>query len=375
MTEIGIGADINPGARFSPGEQLRTRPEWHRDARPVHRGARVTTPGRLHFQVFDFNRMRPVTPGAGGIGTSTTTAGSEIEITVTDDGGITAPVPTAEHFARLFAHLVGYRGGLRIEVPQRVPYVHSGFGSNVTFNTGMLAGLNAVFGTPFSIPEMWDIITQNFVENSDDEAGKLFWGVDTGVGEACVLYGGFVWVDQYARYIGSADADGLWLMTAKGDTRTLGDEKLREFGISIDRGVGDLDEFDLTQGVTYAYQDEYGAQVLDFLERRMKPHLLRNDARGMLEHGWELNEVGSVRVLRRYWKGDVLDDILRTVREAGGIYSTMSSSGPSIFAVCDSEAAAHRVREALEPRFGEYLSNYAVGRAGTRLKVFLDPEG
>jgi predicted sugar kinase len=375
MTEIGIGADINPAARFRPGEQLRTRPEWHREARPVHRRARVSTPGRLHFQVFDFNRMRPVTPGAGGIGTSTTTAGSEIEITVTEDGGITAPVPTAEHFARLFAHLVGYRGGLRIDVPRRVPYVHSGYGSNVTFNTAMLAGLNAVFGTPFSIPELWDILTQNFVENSDDEEGLLFWGVDTGVGEAAVLYGGFVWVDQYARYIGSADADGLWLLTAKGDTRTLAADKLREFGNSAERGIGDLDEFDVTQGVTFDYQDEYGERLLDFLERRMKPYLLRNDARGMLEQGWELNEVGSVVVLGRIWRADVLDAILRTVREAGGIYSTMSSSGPSIFAICDSEAAAHRVREALEPKFGEYLSNYAVGRAGTRLKVFLGEEG
>lgn len=374
MTEIAIAADIDPGARFDPGQHLRVRREWRREARPVHRRVRVSTPGRLHFQVFDFHYMRPVTPGAGGIGTSTTTAGSEVEITVTDEGGITAPVPTAEHFARLFAHLVGYQGGLRIEVPRRVSYVHSGYGSNVTFNTGMLAGLNAAFGTPFSTPELWDILTQNFVENSDDEAGKLFWGVDTGVGEAAVLYGGFVWVDQYARYIGSADAEGLWLLTARGDTRAWGNEKLKEFGNSVERGIGDLDEFDVTQGVAYGYQDVYGDRLLHFLEHRMKPYLLRNDARGMLEQGWELNKVGSVRVLETIWKGDVLEAVLRTVREAGGIYSTMSSSGPSIFAVCDSEAAAHRVREALEPKFGEYLSDYAVGRAGTRLKVFVEPE-
>jgi hypothetical protein len=239
----------------------------------------------------------------------------------------------------------------------------------------MLAGLNALFGTPFSVHELWDILTQNFVENSDDEEGLLFWGVDTGVGEACVLYGGFVWVDQYGRYIGSADADGLWLMTARGDTRTLAAEKLREFGNSVERGIGDLDEFDVTQGITFAYQDEYGERLLEFLERRMKPHLLRNDIRGMLAHGWEMNDIGSVQVLRRIWKGDVLDEILRTVREAGGLYASMSSSGPSVFAICESEAAAHRVREALEPRFGEYLSSYAVGRAGTRLKVFLEPEG
>jgi adenylate cyclase class IV len=374
MSEIDIGPDIDPGARFDPGQQLRIRPEWYRRARPVHRRARVVTPGRLHFQVIDFNKMRPVTPGAGGIGTSTTTACSEVEITVGEGGGGPASVPTAEHLIRLFTRLVGYEGGdLHVSVPARIEHVHSGYGSNVTFNTGVLAGLNAVFGTPFSVPEMWDILTQNFVENSDDEAGKLFWGVDTGVGEAAVLYGGIVWVDEHARYIGSADADGLWLLTAKGDTRTFGNEKLREFGKSIERGVGDLDEFDVTQGVTFDYQAEYGERLLDFLERRMKPYLLRNDARGMLEQGWELNEVGSVVVLGTIWKADVLDAILRTVREAGGIYSTMSSSGPSVFAVCDSEAAAHRVREALEPRFPEYLSNYAVGRAGTRLRVEIDP--
>src|SRR5687768_9822500 len=92
---------------FLPGEQLVIREGWRRDARPVHRAARVWAPARLHFNVIDFFRMRPMVPGGGGFGFSTTGAVGEVEVRL---GGGPATVPTARHLARLFGEMVGYDG-------------------------------------------------------------------------------------------------------------------------------------------------------------------------------------------------------------------------------------------------------------------------
>ena len=362
-------ADGPPDIHFEPGTSFHVRDEWRRPARPVHRRARVRSPGRLHFQVIDFTKMQPMTPGGGGLGISTTTGTSEVEITVGAEGG--APFPTAKHLLALFKHMVGYEGDdIRVEVPSRIRQVHSGYGSNVTFNTALVAGLNALFGSPFSVPEMWEILTQNFVENAPDER-RVYWGLDTGVGEAAVLYGGLVWVDEHARYVGSATAR-LWVATATGDPKQLAHDRLREVGRVAEIGVGDVEEHDVLYNECLRYQREWGDRLLHFLEHRLKPHLLRDDALGLLSLGWEMNAVGNHRVQELIWRPDVLRDTAETVREAGGLYCTMSSAGPSIFGLAETEETAHRVREALEARFGDLFSNFQVGRAGEKLRIEIE---
>lgn len=358
-----------PDIHFAPGENFRVRDEWRRPARPVHRAAHVVSPGRLHFQVIDFTRMQPVVPGGGGLGISTSTGRQEVRVTVGEGGG--APFPTARHLLALFKHLVGHEADdIRVEVPQRIQQVHSGYGSNVTFNTALLAGLNALFGSPFSIPEMWDILTQNFVENDPAEE-RVYWGLDTGVGEACVLYGGLVWVDEHARYIGSASAR-LWVVTATGDARKLAYDRLSTLGRATEIGVGDVEEHEVLYNECLRYQREWGDRLLHFLEHRLKPHLLRDDALGLLSLGWEMNAVGNHRVQELIWRPEAVKGTADTVREAGGLYCTFSSAGPSIFGLAETEEAAHRVREALQAKWGEYFSNFQVGRAGEKLRVEIE---
>ncbi|HEX2202102.1 MAG TPA: hypothetical protein VHG91_02335 [Longimicrobium sp.] len=351
---------------FLPGTDFRIRPEWRRPARPVFARARALAPGRLHFNVWDFSKMAPVVPGGGGLGCSTSAALSEIEVTAEGDG-VEAPVPTAAHLARLMAEMVGYEGGLRISVPDRIAHVHSGYGSNVTFNTGVVAAVNALFGTPFSLAEMWDILTQNFVENADER--HVYWGLDTGVGESCLLYGGLVWVDEHARHVGHADLDGIWVVTAAGDKAALANARLRALGQTTSRGVGDEEEKELLAIECQKYQAEFGERHTAFVERRLKPFLLRNDARGLLRLGWELNEIGTYQVLLAYWEPEILEASVRAAREAGSLYAMMSSAGPSLFALAEGRAAAERVRDALEGRFSGYFSSFAVGKAGVRLTV------
>ncbi|HEU4560412.1 MAG TPA: hypothetical protein VFS20_21355, partial [Longimicrobium sp.] len=351
-------ADAQPDY-FLPGEQLVIRDRWRRPAAPVHQAARVWAPARLHFNVIDFFQMRPMVPGGGGFGFSTGAVAGEVEVRLGGDGGAEM-VPTARHLARLFGELVGYDGEVTVEA-QRIGHVHGGFGSNVTFNTAVLSALNALFGTPFSVPEIWDILTTNFVENADASPGHILWGMDTGVGEACLQYGGLVWVDQFARYIGSADTAGLFVVTAGGDTEALKSDRVRAFGQSGAHGIGDLDERESLVTICFDYQRAYHERVLEHLERRMKPALLRNDARSFLSHGWELNEVGTYRVMEELWRPDVVRGVMQVAREEGALYAMMSSAGPSIFAIADGRAATERVARALEQRFGEFFSGFAVG--------------
>ena len=72
------------------------------------------------------------------------------------------------------------------------------------------------------------------------------------------------------------------------------------------------------------------------------------------------------------WRKDVLEGMLRVARENGALYSMMSSAGPSVFAVAEGQPAAERIRAALESRFSDLYTGFAVGEAGVRMKITLD---
>lgn len=360
---------------FSPGQRLFARPEWRRAASPRFTSARVAAPGRLHFTVFDFSKMAPGL-GGGGLGISTATATNEVVVSIGGhEGGRQAPA-TVRHLQRLFQELVGYeRDDISITVPARIEHSHGGFGSNVTLNTAAVAGLNAVFGCPFSVHEMWDMITQNFVENAEGDA-KVYRGLDTGVGEACMLYGGLVWIDAGrgfgdGRYLGNAPAEGLWVVTAVGVVQKLLGEVLLALGREGAKGMGDKTEADVVAGICQEYFREFGPALTALLEDQLRPALLRNDVRGILKLGWELNKVGNIKVLEGIYRPDVLRDVTDAMRHAGALYAGVSSAGPGFFAFADSEADAQRLRSILEEKFGEYFHGFAVGRAGSKLSVDL----
>jgi predicted sugar kinase len=356
---------------FLPGEQFRVRAEWRRAAAPVHARARVWAPARLHFNVIDFFQMRPMIPGGGGFGFSTSGVWQEVEVAA-GDGAAGPMIPTAAHLVRLFCDLVGFDAScVSVSSPRGSGKAHGGFGSNVTFNTAVLSGLNALFGTPFSVPEIWDLLTQNFVENADTDDVHIYWGMDTGVGEACLQYGGLVWVDQYARYVGSADTAGLYVVTARGDTQKMAAERVKNFGQGGQHGIGDADELESLQ-FCLDYQREYHDRVLAVLEKRMKPALLRNDARAFLSHGWALNEVGTYVIMEGLWRVDVLRGIMRVAREKGALYAMMSSAGPSFFAIAEGRDTAEKIAAALESEFGEFYHDFAVGEAGVKMRIDLD---
>lgn len=360
---------------FLPGQNLTIRPEWRRPAFRRYGRTRVNAPGRVHLTVFNFLKMAPGL-GGGGLGISVDTAHSELVISV-GERQVSNLSPTGRHLLTLFQQCIGYeRDDVRIAVPHQIQYLHAGFGSNVTFNTALLAGLNAMFGSPFSVSELWDMLTHNYVENATD-GEHIYFGLDTGVGEACVLYGGLVWVDEGAgagdgRCLGSLPAEHLWVVTCVGKLEQLAGDAMRAFGKAAAEGLGDQREADIVAGLCQDYQRHYGPALHGLLDSQLRPAFLRGDLKGLLACGWAMNEIGNMKVLEGIYQPGVLRELTATMREAGSLYAGMSSAGPGFFAFADSEGQACELRNVIERRFSGYFGDFAVARAGTKLSIELE---
>lgn len=355
---------------FYPGQQLQIRPDWLRPATPVYTQATVTVPGRLHFGVLDFSRMSPGL-GGGGLGVSTDTVSHTISISRTQEK-FHCDIGSATHLLKLFSNCVGYDGSdICIRRHHSIHHTHSGFGSNVSFNTAVIAGLNALFGFPFSPHEIWDIITQNYVENAD-VPGKLYFGLDTGVGEACFLYGGLVWVDGsqgQGRYIGNVSTPDLWVVTCVGDRQKLCGDVLRVYG---EGAVLSQDtETELVASHFMACEQQFGEAFRSFIRRSMCPALQRNDIRQVLAAGWEMNQLSNLKVLEGIYRTDVLQALNTDMQQQGAWYAGMSSAGPGYFAFAGSEDHAHELARYLGAHFGEYFTDFRVGRAGSKMTIDL----
>ena len=195
---------------------LTLRSSWLRSASPTMPGIRIRTPGRLHFAVWS-NKKTRYGAGGGGLGISASCVETEIEIAA-ESRGQTEHMPAANHFLALFSSLVGYDpNGLQLRTIASHPFVHSGFGSNICFNVAVMWGLNAMFGMPFTVDEIAEIVAVNYVENGRN--GRVRSGHDTGVGAACLFHGGFVWLDESGQYMGNLDSGELHAVTAIGPGR------------------------------------------------------------------------------------------------------------------------------------------------------------
>lgn len=357
---------------FQPGENFTLHQQWQREAKPQYQKAVVNVPGRLHFGVLDFSKMAPGL-GGGGLGISTNTVGHKIAIKI-DKTQPGCKRPTGQHLLQLFKQAMNYQGDdIAIELEDSIQHTHSGFGSNVSFNTAVIAGLNALFGSPLSAQEIWDMVTLNYVENTQDSE-TIYFGLDTGVGEACLLYGGLVWVDAtygQGRYIGNVSSDNLWVLTAVGDRTKLTGEVLREYGEG--QALSEDTETALVASHFMRCEQQYGQDFRRFIKNEMSPALYSNDISKVLKLGWDMNNMSNMKVLEGIYKTDILQNLNNTMKQHGALYAGMSSAGPGFFAFANSEAQARELGNVLEAEFGEYFYNQAVGRAGDKLTVDLLP--
>jgi hypothetical protein len=353
---------------FMPGRNLVIRKEWRRTAAVVSPAVTVTAPGRLHFSIFDYLQMRPPLPGGGGIGISTGIFENIIALSVGFPGAERQHIPpSARHIFLLFRALLGNDlDDIAIEVRTHIPHTHCGFGSNVTLNTGIFWGLNAIFGYPFTREEAFTILTHNYVESTDEHHVHL--GFETGVGEAALLFGHVVLVDEICRFVDAIPAPELFSVVAKGRMSTLAYDDYIQRGLVAAGETGAV-EARINEEVGMVHQREFGPALNQYLFEELVPVFRAGDYPGLCARINRLNDLGTFKRMQHSYRKDVMLAFERTGRELGALYCGISSAGPALFGLMPDRARAEQFRKVIERDFAEHVERVLIGPAGRPLEV------
>ncbi len=354
---------------FLPGNNFCLRNEWRRERIVSSQRVNVVSPGRLHFSIFDYNYMRPPLPGGGGIGISTGVFSNNVVLQAGVMGSeIDHLPPAAQHIFKLFKALLGYqKSDISIEVDNTIPYSHSGYGSNVTLNTSIFWGLNAMFGYPFTRKEAFTILTHNYIESTDDH--KVHWGFDTGIGEAALLYGGFVLINEPCESIKSITVPNLYTVVAKGNMATLACDDYIKRGL-LNKGETGAVEAQINEEVGMVHQRKYGQELKRFLHDKLLPVFNDDDYEGMCRLIWTLNDIGTFKRMQLSYKKEAMLAFEAAAKSKGAIYCGISSAGPSMFGILSDKEKAEEFKTEIEKNLNEYFEVATVGTAGKSLSIF-----
>lgn len=353
---------------FMPGLNFCIRKEWPRKSKITNPRVNVASPGRIHFSLFDYNYMRPPLPGGGGIGISTGVFTNNVFLEAGKPSSSIAHLPpAAQHIFMLFKTLSGYdRDDISVEVGSKIPYAHSGYGSNVTLNTSLFWGLNAMFGYPFTREEAFSILTHNYIESTDDT--KVHWGFDTGVGEAVLLYGGFVLIDETCKFVNNVSVPELYTVVAKGNMANLACEDYICRGLLEHGETGEV-EARINEEVGMVHQRRYGAALKSFLDEKLIPIFKADDYESLCNEIWRLNDLGTFKRMQLSYKQELMLAFEETAKSKGAIYCGISSAGPSMFGIMNDCEKAEAFKMEIEKNFNRYFELATIGPAGQAITV------
>lgn len=354
---------------FIAGKNLWIEDKWRRSASPKSSMVKVCSPGRLHFSVFDFFAMRPPLPGGGGIGISTSTVNTTLQICI-EPGPQTVnycSIPaTFKHIRSLFCTLIGFDDEkLGIKLEEKIQYQHSGFGSNVTGNTALFFGLNYLFGNPFSPNEIYKILTHNYVENDENSNNKVYFGYDTGIGEAAVLFGGFVLTDVKGKFVGRINPT-TYVVTATADKNKLSlNQEYKGYG---SKQKSETETLRTAPIKITDFQKEYNDRLYA-LQTRLTGFFKKHDITAFQSNLWDINRYGSFEYMRRKFSHTVLDNFVNISRKNKAIYAGISSAGPSMFALANDIPTAKKIESELKKELSSYFYSFQIGAAGNKVHI------
>jgi len=354
---------------FDVGQNFQVKPEWFRTSKPKYKRIICKCPGRVHFSVFDFKKFHFFDKGigGGGIGMSNSAYHTMLELKI---GTVTnkLEVPkTVIHLLLLFCNLVNYDyHKIYIKYKNTIP-THSGLGSNVSSNTSIIWGLNLLFGCPFSILELYDILTNNFVENSSDT--RICFGTGTGVGEAALLFGGIVLVDVQGKLIGNFQTKNITILTAHGILDNLIQNKTRK-ALSKVVNMDEEAEVYIVKSIGYPHMRLYQKKIYEIVNRILLPLANMDNQNKLINRCKELNRYGTFKFHKKIMKDFVLNRFQNDT-ENKAIYSGISSAGPAMFAIFSSKKSAQSFKINYEKRYEKYFKNFKVSKGGEKIHAIL----
>lgn len=312
----------------------------------AEREVEITVPARLHPTVLDMNRFNTSRPGGGGMGIA---VGVYLKARVRSTPGPDIVVKgerplLVTHFARVFKEILGYSGGLEIELYDHKRR-HVGMGSSTGSMCAACVGINEVLGRPFNNRELRRILGYNACEESPRSGRYLIRGFETGMGAMASIHGGMV--------LGTDDMELIYRV-ALPDTKVI---------IVIPDVPSLKDEF---TGQDTAAESEVEllmrrARYLDYLQCGTKsqivlldllPAMVRGDLKGIGNAMFDLCFLGSKRAeceQHGIW-GTHIYNYIGSFRELGADVAGMSSVGPTVFALTRDNKVQERIMDFLASR-------------------------
>lgn len=357
-------AIFNP---FLPGENLSIKEGYRRNREIKHVEINGEYPGRVHFSLLDYTEMNPPQPGGGGIGISCHNITNKIHISSKLRTNPVITNPSVLHMQKLFAELVNNEvEKFSILINEDKTSSHSGFGSTVTRNTAVFSCLNTMFGKPFSDIEMFDILTHNYVEDNNDKL--VHWGFDTGVGEAALLFGGFVCVNEVGEYIGNISKDGLYIVMAKGNMEKFASQDYINRGLASSGETGVI-EAQINESVGMIHQRKYGDRLIKFFYEELIGSFLQNNYKNFKNKIWKLNHLGTFKRMQMSYNPEVMLNFEKAAKRQKAVYAGISSAGPAMFAIFSGYTDACKFMEENSQKFLPYLNTYTSGSVGGKITI------
>ena len=319
---------------------------------PIPVAVVVDVPARLGFSVRDMSTFGPGKPGGGGVGMALALASrtyvcvapsKEARVTV---GGSRTPV--LEHHIAVFLACLGPVPPLAIAaVHTDVVAAHSGLGSTSGAAFGVLVGLNAALGAPFTHEQLRRILAWNYVEEDRAQPHLVSFGFETTMTATGALGGGLYDIDPHTLDIVARNVDVL-VDAATGQplpVLVFGPDPSASASVSAPA----LDEATLlAEGAVHdgkgASDAETKARLFDDV---IDPQLRLGAAASLHTLGdaiYQLQNLGGKRVeVLRQPAGRAICAFMDTVRTHAGVHIVgMSSIGPSVAVVCSAGDAAVR---------------------------------
>lgn len=163
---------------------------------------KLSFPCRAHITLLDSNLFDLGKPGAGGIGFAIHMHNT-IEISISENDKIEANGVfniLLSHMIIIMKKIFNFNGGFKVKlITDDFFQPHKGIGSTTALLTACSKAINILFGSPLEDEQIRQIVANNFSEVCANN--KLAKGMETGVGTALTLNGGFVVVSDKLKIV------------------------------------------------------------------------------------------------------------------------------------------------------------------------------
>jgi len=310
----------------------------------TYREVKVKVPSRLHPTVLDMNRFNLNRPGGGGLGFAveiffhaTVRAIPEPEIRVNGDRQL-----ITRHFAYAFKKLLNYSGGFEIELEDHKRR-HVGLGSSIGSMCAVCLGMNEVLGRPFHGWELRRIMGFHACEESPIGQDYLLPAFETGIGAMAGVNGGWIVASDDLTMVYRVPLPDTRAIIFIPDVESLADEYTgKETSAESEAEL-------LLRRARFLDSMQAGAKA-ELVLLDMIPAMIRGDLKKIGDALFDISYLGSKRAEceQHGAYGTPIYSYINTFRGIGAEIAGMSSVGPTIFALTQSQETYDKILQYLK---------------------------